>query len=230
DRPPPGRPDRRRSRRHGPQRRRRAVQPLRAPAVRGAHRLRLQAPGPLHEALRGPRDLPRGAGGRRVRRRRDGPAAGARGVRPRPRHHAVHQQPWWLVHRDDGDLRHDAVHPARHPDRVPGPGRLRGGGAARRRHAGQAPGPAERAGADPPARAGRRRLRAGLRHRDPGQRGAADAHLAGGHPGLPHRPHHPAGAPRHRARQDPVGGGRARVRAGRPGAGEPQGHRAGGRL
>ena len=41
--------------------------------------------------------------------------------------------PGWLVHGDDRHLRHDAVHPARRADRVPGPGGLGGGGPARGR-------------------------------------------------------------------------------------------------
>ena len=53
--------------------------------------------------------------------------------RPRPRHHHVHQLARWLVHLADGDLRHDAVRPRRHPDRLPGPGRLGRRGAAGRR-------------------------------------------------------------------------------------------------
>ena len=51
------------------------------PYLRGAHRLRLQAPGPVRQAVRGPHHLPRRAGGRRVRRRRHGPAARARVAR-----------------------------------------------------------------------------------------------------------------------------------------------------
>jgi ATP-dependent Clp protease protease subunit len=45
-----------------------ARQPLHPPAVRGAHGLRLQAPGSVQQALRGPRHLPRRAGRRRVGR------------------------------------------------------------------------------------------------------------------------------------------------------------------
>ena len=58
----------------------------------------------------------------------------------------LHQQPRWLVHRADRDLRHDAVRQARHPDRLPGPGRLRGGDPARRGRPGQAAGAARTAG------------------------------------------------------------------------------------
>ena len=54
---------------------------------------------------------------------------------PRPRHLHLHQLPRRLVHRADGDLRHDAVHQAAHPDGLPGPGRLGGRRAAGRRHA-----------------------------------------------------------------------------------------------
>ncbi len=39
-------------------------------------------------------------------------------------------------HLADGDLRHHAIRARRHPDGVPGPGRLGGGGAAGRRDAG----------------------------------------------------------------------------------------------
>ena len=80
------------------------------PQLRGAHGLRLQAPGPVRQAVRGPHHLPRRAGRRRVGRRRHGPAARAREPGPRPRHHHVHQLARWLVHGHDGDLRHDAVH------------------------------------------------------------------------------------------------------------------------
>ncbi len=52
---------------------------------------------------------------------------------------------------------------------------------------GQAVRPAERPDPDPPAGPGRWRLRPGVRHREPGQRGAAHAHLARGDPGPPHR-------------------------------------------
>ena len=48
----------------------------------------------------------------------------------------VHQLAGRLVHRDDGDLRHDAVHPPGHPDRLPRPGRFGRRGAARRRYPG----------------------------------------------------------------------------------------------
>ena len=51
----------------------------------------------------------------------------------------------------DGHLRHDEVHPAGHPDRLHGPGRLGGRRPARGRHAGQAAGAALLPGADPPA-------------------------------------------------------------------------------
>src|SRR5699024_9354326 len=49
---------------------------LRAASVRGAHRIRHEAPGPLHQAVRGPHHLPRRPGRRRLGRRRHGPAAG----------------------------------------------------------------------------------------------------------------------------------------------------------
>ena len=96
---------------------------------------------------------------------------------PDQRHPDLHQQPRWLVHRADRDLRHDAVHPARRADRVPGPGGLGGGGPARGRHAGQAAGAAQQPDPDPPA-LHRGHLRPDLRHRDPGQRDPADARAA----------------------------------------------------
>ena len=49
----------------------------------------------------------------------------------------LHQLARWLVHGADGDLRHDAVHPAGHPDRLPRAGGLGGRGAARRRAPGK---------------------------------------------------------------------------------------------
>ena len=57
---------------------------------------------------------------------------------PRPRHLDLHQLARRLVHGADGDLRHDAVRQAGHPDDLPGPGRLGRRGPARGRHAGQA--------------------------------------------------------------------------------------------
>ena len=92
---------------------------------------------------------------------------------PRPRHLDLHQLARRLVHRADGDLRHDAVRPAGHPDDLPGPGGLGRGGPARRRHAGQALRAAELADPHPPAV--HRGRRPGQRHRDPGPRDPADA-------------------------------------------------------
>ena len=54
--------------------------------------------------------------------------------------------PGWLVHGAHRDLRHDAVHQARHPDGVPRPGGLGGRDPARRGHARQAAGAARPAG------------------------------------------------------------------------------------
>ena len=122
---------------------------------------------------------------------------------PGPRHHPVHQLARWLVHGADGDLRHDAVHQAAHPDRLPRAGRLGGRGAARGGLARQAPRAAERARADPPARDGGWRLRAGVRHRDPRQRADPHARVARADDRAPHRPGHRAGPQGHRARQDP---------------------------
>ena len=62
----------------------------------------------------------------------------------------------------------------------------------------------ERADPDPPAGPRGRHGRTGVRHRDPGQRGAAHAHLARGDLGQALGPHPRAGPQRHRARQDPV--------------------------
>ncbi len=126
--------------------------PLHPAQLRGAHGLRLQASGPVRQALRGPHHLPRRAGRRRLGRRHHGPAARAREPGPGPRHHHVHQLARWLVHRDDGDLRHDAVHPAADPDGRARPGGLRRRGPRCRRHARQAPRAAERPHPDPPAR------------------------------------------------------------------------------
>ena len=63
----------------------------------------------------------------------------------------LHQQPRRLVHRDDGDLRHDALPQARRADRLPGPGRLGRRRAAGRRRAGQAARAAEQPDPHPPA-------------------------------------------------------------------------------
>ena len=66
-------------------------------------------------------------------------------IGPGPRHPDVHQLAGWLVHLVDGDLRHDAVRAAGDQHGLPGAGRVGRGGAARRGHAGQAAGRAERA-------------------------------------------------------------------------------------
>ena len=82
------------------------------PAVGGAHVLRLPPDRPLRQALRGPHHLPRHPDQRRHRQRGDGPAALPGVDGPRPRHPDLHQQPGRLVHRADGDLRHDALRQA----------------------------------------------------------------------------------------------------------------------
>ena len=82
------------------------------PRHRGAHLLRLQAPRPLHQAVRGAHHLPRPGDRRHDRQRRDGPAADAGVDGPRPRHPALHQLSRRLVHGADRDLRHDAVRQA----------------------------------------------------------------------------------------------------------------------
>ena len=102
---------------------------------------------------------------------------------PRPRHPHVHQLPRWLVHRDDRDLRHDAVRPAGHPDvrasaRRPPPPRCCS--APARRASGSRCRTPGSSSTSPPSRATGGQA---SRHRDPGQRGAADAHLARGDPG-----------------------------------------------
>ena len=131
--------------------------------------------------------------------------------------------PGRLVHRADRDLRHDAVHQARRPDGVPGPGGLGGGDPARRRHARQAAGAAEQPDPDPPA-LHRGHLRPDLRHRDPGQRDPADARAAREDDRRAHRQGRRGGQPRHRARQDPDRRGGGRVRPDRRGPRVAQGH------
>ena len=205
---------------------RRAEPPVRAAAVRGAHGLRLQAPGPVHQALRGPHHLPRRAGRRRLRRRRHGPAARAREHGPGPRHHPVHQLARWLVHGHDRDLRHDAVHQAADPDRVPRAGRL--GGCRAARGAGT-PGkrlalPNARVLIHQPAMEGGGYAQASdieihanelIRMREWLE--ATLAHHSGRDVEQVRK--------RHRARQDPHRRPGAGVRPGRPGAREPQGRR-----
>src|SRR5215216_3315016 len=99
--------------------------------------------------------------------------------------------------RDIGDLRHDAVRAARHPDGLPGPGGVRGRGAAVGRHPRQADGTAQLADHHPPA-GHRGRLRTGLRHRDPGARNTAYAHPPGGAAGPAFGPEHREGPQGHR--------------------------------
>ena len=111
--------------------------------------------------------------------------------------------PGRLVHRADRDLRHDAVRPARHPDRLPRPGRLRRRGAAGRRHPGQADRAAELADPDPPA-GHRGRLRPGLatsRSRPTRSCGCARCWRRCSR-GTPAQPMEKV-RKRHRARQDP---------------------------
>ena len=91
----------------------------------------------------------------------------------RARHRDLHQLTRRLVHRADRDLRHDALHQARRAHGLPGPGRLGRRGDPGGRHQGQATRPAEQPDPDPPA-GDRGRLRAVLRHRDPGPRDPAD--------------------------------------------------------
>ena len=95
-------------------------------------------------------------------------------IDPEPGHPDLHQLARRVDDLDDGDLRHDAVHPAGYPDLLPRPGRLGGGRAAGGRDEGQAVRAAERADPDPPARRGER-LRAVQRPGDPGPRDPADA-------------------------------------------------------
>ena len=73
---------------------------------------------------------------------------------------------------------------------LPRPGGLGRGGDPGRRHQGQAAGPAEQPDPDPPA-GDRGRLRAVLRHRDPGQGDPADPVADGGDAGHRHRQDRP---------------------------------------
>ena len=109
-----------------------------------------------------------------------GPAADAREQRPGPRHPDVHQLARRVVHRHDGDLRHDAVRPSGHLHRLPRPGCQRGRGPARGRHVGQAHGASAPPGVliHQPATEGG--YGQGLGHRDPGARDPADAVPVGG--------------------------------------------------
>ena len=186
--------------------------PVRAAVLRGAHELRGQGVQPVQQAVRGAHHLPRRADRRRVGQRRHGAAAvpGVRRSGPRDQH--VHQLARRLVHVADGDLRHDAVHPARHPDRLPRAGRVGRRGAARGGHPRPSARGAERAHPDPPAR-GRGDLRAGVGPGDPGRGDLPHAQAAGDDAGQALRPHPRAGAPRHRARQDPHGRPRPRSTA-----------------
>ena len=157
------------------------------PAVGRAHVLRLPPHRPLRQAVRGPHHLPRHPDQRRRRQRGHGPAAVPAVDGPRPRHQHLHQQPRWLVHRADGDLRHDALHQARRADGLPRPGRLGRRGPARRRHPGQAARAAQQPDPDPPA-LHRGHRRPDLRPRDPGQRDPAHARAAREDDRRPQRP------------------------------------------
>ena len=101
---------------------------------------------PLLAAAQGEHHLP-GHADRRHRRQPDlRPAAAPRVGEPRQGHQHLHQQPRWRHHRAVRHLRHHAVRQARHHHDLLRPGRLGRRGAARRRHAGQAPGPPARPG------------------------------------------------------------------------------------
>ena len=169
-----------------------AATPVRAddgllhPAVGGAHLVRHAPHRPVHQAVRGPDHLPRHPDLRRDRQCRDGPAALPAADGRRARHRDLHQLTRWLVHRADRDLRHDALHQAGRPHGVPRAGRLGRRGDPGRRHQGQATRPAEQPDPDPPA-GDRGRLRAVLRHRDPGPGDPADPVADGGDAGDRHR-------------------------------------------
>ena len=113
------------------------------------------------------------------RQRRDGAAAVPGVDGPRPRHPASTSTPP-VARFTAMTAIYDTMQfvKPRHPDGLPRPGGLGRGGAARRRHAGQAVRAAEQPDPDPPAL--HRGRRPGLRHRDPGQRDPADARAAGG--------------------------------------------------
>ena len=72
--------------------------------------------------------------------------------RPGPRHHHVHQLARWLVHRDDGDLRHDAVRPAGHQTVCLGQAASAAAVLLAGRHAGQADGAAATRGSSSTSR------------------------------------------------------------------------------
>ncbi|CAA9373211.1 MAG: ATP-dependent Clp protease proteolytic subunit, partial [uncultured Nocardioides sp.] len=194
------------------------------PAVGGAHVVRLPPHRPLRQALRGAHHLPRLPDLRRRGQRGHGAAAVPGDDEPRPGHQHLHQQPRRLVHRADGDLRHDALHQARRADGLPGPGGLRGRDPAGRRHPRQAPGAAQQPDPDPPA-LHRGHVRPDLRHRDPGQRDPPDARAAGEDDRRPQRQGDRPGQPRHRARQDPHRRAGRRLRPDRRRAGATLGRR-----
>ena len=152
--------------------------PVRAAVLRGAHELRGQGVQPVQQAVRGAHHLPRRADRRRVGQRRHGAAAVPGVGRPGPRDQHVHQLARRLVHVADGDLRHDAVHPARHPDRLPRAGRVGRRGAAGGGHPRPSARGAERAHPHPPARGGGD-LRAGVGPGDPGRGDLPHAQAAG---------------------------------------------------
>ena len=114
--------------------RRRADQPRRA-GVR-----------PLQPAAEGEHHLPPDADRRPDRQPDLRPVHPPREREPRQGHQPLHQQPRRGHHVAVRDLRHDAVHPQRDRHDLPRPGGVGGGRAPRRRHQGQAAGPAALAG------------------------------------------------------------------------------------
>ena len=134
----------------------------------------------LLAAARQPHRVPR-SGDRRPRRQPDRrPAAAPRVGGARAGHPALHQLARRRHDRPVRHPRHDALRRARRRHDLRRSGGVGRGGAARRRHAGQAVRAAERPRADPPT--ARRRAGAVDRSRDPGRRGRRDADADGRHP------------------------------------------------
>ena len=154
-----------------PDRRRRPLHPA---EVRRAHGARLPRVQPVHEAVRGAHHLPRRPDRRRVARTTSWRSCSCLESMDPDRDIPIYiNSPGGSFTAHDGDLRHDAVRQARHPDGLPRPGRLGGRGAARRRHPGKRFALPHSPDPDPPAV--HRGRRPGLGHRDPGQRDPADA-------------------------------------------------------
>ena len=119
--------------------------------------------------------------------------------------HLYINSPGRLVHRDDGDLRHDAVHRARRRDDLRRPGGVGRGDPARRRSARQTRRARTRAGA---AAAARHRGSAGLDERPCARGGRAHAGPPRGR-GRPRTTHGPTDRPDPRRHRSGTGPGRA---------------------